>query len=186
MKHLPLIGFLFFTVSCKGKDMEVYRTAKPVGGAVDTAETMPPSGFPMPGAGSDLAWQPQPGWTAKPSGGIRFASFDVPTAKGKADLSVVVLEGDAGGVLANVNRWRGQLGLPTIDEASLHRQAKPVSSTAGTLLTVDLVSADGKSGILASILPKEGRTWFFKLTGSAAAVKAAKPSVLRFLGTLHR
>ena len=48
---------------------------------------------------------------------FRFASF---TAKDtNLDISISFLPGNGGGDLGNINRWRGQLGLPNINESQL-------------------------------------------------------------------
>jgi hypothetical protein len=46
---------------------------------------------------------------------MRVASFRVTGKDGKqADVSVIPLPGLAGSDLDNVNRWRGQVGLPSV------------------------------------------------------------------------
>ena len=46
-----------------------------------------------------------------------LAEFSITGTNGaKADVNVAEMGGEGGGLLANVNRWRGQLGLPPIDE----------------------------------------------------------------------
>src|SRR5256885_16234378 len=62
---------------------------------------------PNPSGG--LRWTLPKGWTQKEAGGMRFATLKPPAAQ--VDVSVIVLPGPAGGELANVNRWRAQLGL---------------------------------------------------------------------------
>ncbi|TMB35869.1 MAG: hypothetical protein E6J61_01015, partial [Deltaproteobacteria bacterium] len=50
--------------------------------------------------------------------GVRTASLK-PAVAGHVEVSLTVLPGMAGGDLANVNRWRGQLGLSAIDDAAI-------------------------------------------------------------------
>ena len=47
----------------------------------------------------------------KDKGSLRLSSYQIPVLDSFADLSVTKFGGDAGGVAANVNRWRKQLGL---------------------------------------------------------------------------
>ena len=42
---------------------------------------------------------------------MRLASFNAPYGNGIADISVTNFSGDGGGLKANVNRWRKQLGM---------------------------------------------------------------------------
>ena len=58
---------------------------------------------------------------------MRAASFRVAAHDGRqADVSVIPLPGLAGSDLDNVNRWRGQVGLPGVSEAELAKLAQPV------------------------------------------------------------
>ncbi|MBI5199979.1 MAG: Rrf2 family transcriptional regulator, partial [Elusimicrobia bacterium] len=196
-----LIGFavMLGASACKDKEMDVYRAPKEAAQAAMTAApepSMPPMAAAPAGmsqAGVDLpppppgklSWAAPADWKSKPAGGMRFATFGVPSKAGEAELSVINLAGEAGGGLPNVNRWRGQLGLPPIDDAELSKVSQSVKSAAGKVLVVSLTGADGKSGLVGAILPQPTQTWFFKLTGSPEATGAAKPSFLKFLESLR-
>src|SRR5436309_1348724 len=67
----------------------------------------------------EVKWTLPKDWTEVAPGEMRRASFRVKGGNGnEADVSVMVLPGNAGGDLNNVNRWRGQVGLAAItDEA---------------------------------------------------------------------
>lgn len=140
------------------------------------------------GAASELAWKAPAAWIAQGASGMRLASFQVPGEGGApADLSVTAFPGPAGGDLANVNRWRGQIGLEPFEEAGLAKAASNIASPAGRILVVDFTgSAKGKPvRLIGGVLPFRGKTWFFKLTGDGPVVAAAKPAFLEFLATLH-
>jgi hypothetical protein len=55
---------------------------------------------------------------------MRYATLKAPV-DGRIDVSVTVLPGEAGGELANVNSWRGQIGLrrwtPRLPRRGSHR-----------------------------------------------------------------
>ena len=108
---------------------------------------------------------------------------------GTADVSVVVLAGPAGGLLANVNRWRGQVGLPAIDEKELDRPARKLTSAAGEAVLFDLAGPKHDQAaalrILAAVLRAGESTWFFNMTGEASPVAALKPSFVEFLNSLE-
>jgi hypothetical protein len=116
---------------------------------------------------------------------MRYASFKVPV-KGAVDASVVVLPGPAGGELANVNRWRGQIGLPPIDGAALAAARKTLPTKAGPLAVYDF-SSDGapRKRLVAGLTELSGSTWFVKLTGEADAVGAARDDFMQLLGSLR-
>ena len=150
---------------------------------------MPPGQLappPRPTGNGVLKWTLPKGWTETPGSGMRFATL-TPPGPGKAELSVVVLPGPAGGELANVNRWRGQIGLAPIDEKALGLARKTVKSKAGPVSLYDFTS-EGQlqtrmvTGLLST---RDGNTWFLKLVGEAVPVGKAKPDFMRLLEALH-
>jgi hypothetical protein len=100
---------------------------------------------------------------------------------------VVVLPGPAGGELANVNRWRGQIGLPALDEASLAKSRAVLKTKAGALNVYDFTSeGQVKSRLVAGyISTPDGNTWFLKMTGDADPVGKAKPDFMTILGSVR-
>jgi hypothetical protein len=141
---------------------------------------------PKPSPQGALKWTTPKGWTEQQGTGMRFATL-VPPGPGKAEMSVIMLPGPAGGELANVNRWRGQIGLPPIDEAALAAARKVVKCKAGNVSVYDFTSEGGvKSRMVVGLLTApDGNTWFLKLMGEAEAVGKAKPAFMKYLETLH-
>jgi hypothetical protein len=133
-----------------------------------------------------MKWVAPKGWTETPGSGMRYATLTPPGA-GKVELSVVVLPGPAGGEPANVNRWRGQIGLPPLEEAALAANRKAVKTKAGQVAVYDFTSlGESKTRMVAGLLATaDGNTWFFKLMGDADPVAKAKPSFMKYLETLH-
>lgn len=148
---------------------------------VAATEVAPP---PRPASGG-LRWTLPAGWTESPGGAMRFATLKPPVL-GTIDGSVVVLPGPAGGELANVNRWRGQIELPPLDEAGLAAARKVMETKAGKLRVYDFKNsgAIGKR-LVAGITESGGSTWFVKLTGDAGAVGAAREDFMKLLGSLR-
>jgi len=142
-------------------------------------------------AAAPLQYKLPPGWEEKPLSTMRAASFKTVGPEGKeTDVSVVTLPGTAGGDLANVNRWRGQLNLQPIDENGLSKAAEHVQANSHDYLLVDLQS-DGpisgqpdKQSILAAITLEANRCWFIKMTGDTAAVESQKSAFRDFLQSL--
>lgn len=139
---------------------------------------MPPP--PQPLGGQALKWTLPKGWTTGQAGGMRYATLK---PAGNAEVSVVMLSGPAGGELANVNRWRAQLGLPPIDEAALAAARKVVKSKAGTVAVFEFSSA-GNGMVVGLLTTTDGNSWFLKLMGADAPVNQAKPDFMKLLGTL--
>lgn len=181
-RFLKLLSFLALALSaCGREDISVYRIPKETAGEEAAPE-------PQAREEKDLHWKVPKGWKELAASGMRRASFSVQASKGRADMSVVVLPGPAGGDLANVNRWRGQIGLGPLDEKSLEEKSKKLETPAGTLLLVDFTGPkkeEGADRVLAAVLSSGGMTWFFKLAGKEKVVEEAKPSFLNFLKSLH-
>jgi hypothetical protein len=134
-----------------------------------------------------LDWDAPSGWVQKPSSGMRVASYEIPGPGGKnGDLSIIVLGGGAGGLLPNVNRWLGQLGLTPWNAETLAAQSEKIPSPAGEVVLVDLRQNPPAERILGGILELPGQTWFFKLRGDDALAGGAKESFTAFLKSLKR
>src|SRR5690606_21954678 len=93
-----------------------------------------------------------------------------------ADFSITSFPGDTGGVAANVNRWRAQIGLAAWGEAEVAQRGQALSRGGHEFLFFDLKAetaqekARSSERILAAILQRDGRSWFFKLRGDALLV----------------
>ncbi len=127
---------------------------------------------------------------------MRLGSFALRGDGGDADISVIAFPGEAGGQLANINRWRGQLGLDPLAEGDLAGATTALDGAGGLHFTiVDLAghTAGAESGsvgvaptrMLGAILSFGGQTYFFKITGPDALVAREKPAFLAFLNTVR-
>jgi hypothetical protein len=131
-------------------------------------------------AGESLLWSAPAGWQVQTGNPVRKGSF---AAGGGAEVAITAFPGDVGGVLANVNRWRQQAGLDPVDDAGLVQATAAIDSNGLHFVVVD--ATNGSAPILAALVPWNGGTWFFKLTGPAAAVAKARPDFLAFLRTVR-
>jgi hypothetical protein len=101
-----------------------------------------------------------------------------------AAVSVSQLDGDGGGLLPNLNRWRGQLGqipLTASDLATL-----PTLEVAGVKATVaDISGTDPRTGkparLIGVVLPLGSQTWFYKLMGDPGIVAQQKDALTQFV-----
>jgi hypothetical protein len=134
-----------------------------------------------------LIWTAPADWQPKPLGAMRIGSFAVSSDAGAADISVIAFPGEAGGLLANINRWRGQLGLAPLADGDLAGATTALDGAGGLHFTI--VDLSGQTGgasarMLGAILSFDGQTYFFKLTGPDALVAQEKPAFLDFLKTV--
>lgn len=92
--------------------------------------------------GKDLPdWQLQQGWKEKAVGGIRLATLVLPN-----DLELALTKFAKQDLLANVNRWRNQVGLASIGEGELPNSAKKEIVDGVTAYFVDVVGPAKQAG----------------------------------------
>ena len=182
--------FLPSTAPAARAAQEMLDPPLPPGHPAIPAETpggnMPAMPSPHQATGADaIAWDLPKGWTEARPGGMRIATLKPPAA-GKVDVSVIMIPGAAGGELANVNRWRGQIGLSPIDEAARAQMRKEVPSKAGAVSLYDFAGEGaGKQRMIAGLLFVGGQSWFVKMTGDDEPVAASRADFAKLLATLH-
>jgi hypothetical protein len=204
-----LAPLLFLVAGCHQDQVQVYRVAsdkdQPVQPAVSTLNlsnpALPPghpdistvdnSSAQMPAGvvASDaqntppLSWTTPAGWTEVSPGTMRVASFKIAGAGGKtADVGIVPLPGMAGGDIANVNRWRGQAGLPPASADVLQNSAQNVEAGGQPAQLYDIGGVSSR--ILGVIQHRSGTAFFYKMTGDPDLVEQQKPAFVAFLQSL--
>lgn len=141
-----------------------------------------------PASGAELLWTAPADWRAKSGASIRKGSYAVGPENGAvADCSITAFPGDVGGDLANVNRWLGQLQQPPIDGAALQNLLTTLQVNGLEVRLVELTggAAGDPQRMLSAIVPFANATWFFKLTGPDATVKAEKQAFLSLVRSIH-
>jgi hypothetical protein len=169
--------------ACNQPQIEVYTAPKDStpAPAQATASADPVPGAPASPAPSQFKWIVPADWKESKPGAMQQARFTVPEKDGaQAEVAVSVFPSDTGGTLANVNRWRAQLGLPAVDEAGLANLVAPLSAAPGAQL-VDLANNDKR--MLTAIVPRDGIWWFYKMTGGAPAVANARDAFIGFVSS---
>jgi hypothetical protein len=200
MKALPpsvLALVIGLTTGCQKEEITTYRIPKEQHPSAKTAASTPPATSPTPAggdlantavataSGAPLAWTPPAAWTAKPAGAMRKGSYTVKGDEGEADFAITAFPGDVGGDLANLNRWRGQLSLPPLNQSDFAAATQHVDHNGLHMTVVDILgTGDKPQRILGAMIPHGGATWFFKLTGPAALVAREKPAFTAFLATI--
>jgi hypothetical protein len=128
---------------------------------------------------SKPGWQVPSQWKEIPAGQMQVAKFTVP-ARGSArgEVFVSVFPSNTGGTLANVNRWRKQIGLPDAQAGELTSVVSPLDPAQPEAILVDMTNNNKR--LLGAIVPRDGRYWFYKLLGDAEAVTPEKESFVAF------
>ena len=147
--------------------------------------TQPENESPQQGPQVPITWDLPSGWQVRPTnappmGGMKILGSFLVANNPEAACSIVIMQGTGGGLEANVNRWRGQLGATPLTPAEI--DALPKRALLGTPAYV--VEAEGSFGgmagterkpgfkLLGAICPIHDLTLFVKLTGPAALVNA--------------
>ena len=148
---------------------------------------------PRPEAATEnLTWDVPEGWTdaADPPGFV-LAAYDAGGRDSKVLATVSRLAGAGGGGMANINRWRGQVGLPPVK--SLEEQAAEPLQINGEPAGLFDLAGEPDSGkpaerIVAVIFPRlhVNETWFFKLSGPADAVEEQKAAFVEMVRSTRR
>jgi len=154
----------------------------PIGAAAAPGADMAGTTVPTAGDASGLTWTAPAAWTAKPLGAMRKGSYAIKRDGGETDLSITAFPGATGGLEANLNRWRGQVGLPALPPAEVTAATERYEANGLPVIVCDY--AGGGNRIVGAIVPFGGNSWFFKLTGPDALVAAEKPAFLEFLKTV--
>jgi hypothetical protein len=207
---LPVLMPLLFLLlaGCHRDEVKTYRVAKdqdqpqpqsaPALPTDSPNPTLPPghpdisSASAAPGlaasgsAPPQLAWQTPDGWTEMPAGEMRVASFKIQGQNGKqADVSIIPLPGLPGSDDANVNRWRGQVGLPPASPDELEKSAESVEAAGQPAQLYNIAGKNPGNGeatrILGVIQHRTDVAWFFKMTGDAELAEQQKPAFVVFL-----
>src|ERR1051326_1691120 len=112
-------------LGCRREEISTYSAPK------DSVPAPRPSPAAIPQQGGTQAapvqWTVPAGWEQQPASGMRVGSFAVNKDGQRADVSIIPLAGISGSELDNVNRWRGQVGLPPVDAAKLAETAEKVN-----------------------------------------------------------
>lgn len=149
--------------SAETKEVPKKEEAKPA----ESAAQPPASATPASGT-SDATkqpWKVPAGWTfdATPKP-MRVATYIAPTASGNVEVAVTRFPGKVGGELANINRWRGQMGLPTIDASGLDATLTRFSAAGFEGYETRIESEKGVMLASAVFESASDQTWFVRAT----------------------
>ena len=128
-------------------------------------------------SGHQPTWDAPEHWERKPATQMRVGNYAVSNEAGEAlDFSITSFPGEVGGILANVNRWLGQVGMSPTDEQGLSQY---LSDRMIDEKPAKLVLAESdEQALYAAILLHKGRSWFLKLMGDVNLARAEKENFL--------
>ena len=119
-------------------------------------------------------WDVPADWKEVPGGQFLVARFTI-AGDGQASVNVSSSAGDGGGLAANVNRWRKQIGLGELT-------GNEVAQTVKTIGPVTFVEMRGQeASLVGAIVLQPGQAWFYKLMGDAPVITAQQEAFVKFV-----
>jgi hypothetical protein len=152
----------------------------PLGGMQTAAREEPPPPKVEPDKGVGLPkWSKPEHWKEyrDPS---PFAAAAFKAGDDKVKITVSPLGGRAGGLLSNVNRWRGQVKLDEVSEQQLKNDVRDINIAGMPAQMVDLIGPAGQR-ITVIMVAKGEHTWFFKMEGPAELVGREQEALRSFV-----
>jgi hypothetical protein len=179
-------AFLQFLKSVSFESAPAAAMANPHAGMTMPEAAGAPQAVPaenMASASGDLP----AGWKEVPPTVMLLKKYVVQgSGDAKAEVSVSMLSGQGGGVMANVARWRGQLNLPPLSEEDWSKQAQTLDLPNGKATVVDMTGTDKtgkKARMIGVIAPQANETWFYKMMGEEQIVGQQKAAFTKFVQT---
>lgn len=128
------------------------------------------------------AWNAPADWRAVTPGQFLVAKYMIAGPdQAEAAVNISSSPGDGGGVAANVNRWRQQLGLGVLSGEELTQSVQSV----GPALFVEMSGTDLRTGkptaLVGALVMQAGQAWFYKLMGDAPVVAAQQAAFRKFV-----
>jgi hypothetical protein len=163
------------SLSCGEEKVRTYQVAGEEKETTLTTPATPPS--PSPELIGKLRWKAPDNWEKQTPGQFQLELYKINAG---ASLAISSLPGDAGGIPANVNRWRGQIGLPSTEDVG--GDVIEVESEGVSARWFELKGAE--QSILAAIITLPKETWFFKLTCSTSELEGMREQFQNFLATV--
>ncbi len=144
---------------------------------------LPPVGSTSEGTGgesSGLDFKRPDGWSEAPPKAFSLATF----VAGEDDQQVTISVTSAGGdLLTNVNRWRGQVALPSLTEDQLTKDVAQIETLGVSGSYVQLV---GPSATILGVVAKVGDSqYFIKLMGDPDVAQAQRANFESFVKSLQ-
>ena len=176
--------------SCRKPEIRVYlapRDATPAP-AEQTAETPGPPKTQPERPRPAITYTLPPGWQEAPPGQVSIAAFVIKSDGAEANINVTPLPDLRGRESLVVNMYREQTGQPPIEQDDLAKTLQPVEVAGGEGQLLETVGANKDKKqirLIAVIGHRDGRSWFYRISGDDAFVAAQKPAFLEFLKSVH-
>jgi hypothetical protein len=121
-------------------------------------------------------WQPVAG--SRP---MRHSTFFVEIAETPVEIAIAHFPGEVGGVVANLNRWRSQIGLGPIAAADVEALIEHFATSPGFSGYTAHLQGDTMHMLVGSIHEEAAdRTWFVRATLPPELAPQLRPALFAF------
>ena len=131
----------------------------------------------------EISWEIPQGWSSGGEKPMRLATL----TDGKAEIVVSSFQGDldrVGGLVPNVNRFRGQVKLPPVaSEEEAEKAFTEIEVSGRKVRMLDLKGEESRN--LVAIVPGDGRLYFFRMTDANELVDARKDAFDRVVQSVQ-
>ena len=111
---------------------------------------------------------------------IPYYGYD-PSKIDYADLSISILSDDGGGLEKNVNRWRGQVGLPNQTRNEIISSAERENNSLGEYQIFKIINkSNSDRAFICAVMPMEDSTIFVKLSIPKVGILSVEKDFLDF------
>jgi uncharacterized protein YbdZ (MbtH family) len=149
-----------------------------------------------PAANAPFKFELPAGWEERPASGMRKAEFRIVRDGKTATLTAIDFPVNAGPMMAdpiaNVKRWRGEVGLPPASEEELAKTIEAIKVGGAEAKFVDAVpdpsqanQSQAQEGTLAAMVTHGDTIWFLKLRGDRELVAAERDNFKKFLASVE-
>jgi hypothetical protein len=190
------LGVALLAVGCKREEgVHAYDAPKDPPPGVKVAVAKTPEADENVQEGAKIHWVVPPEWKQVEAPRMTSAAYQVsvnpPVLLTVSQISARGSEAET--VLANVNRWENQMGLPHTSEDNLDKVAMPIkiAGRKGRIINLSSpeVAADGKprQQMLAALVPDPDgeRAWAFKMMGPAEVVAPQGKAFAEVVMSVH-
>lgn len=183
VKIIFLIALSLSATSCLKENLsyEVYKSKKEVASnsaMASSSETIHKED------NNSLKWSAPKGWIEKETNSIRVGSYDLPNiGDKKGELSIIILAGDGGGIIPNLNRWRGQIGLTPSGAKEIENSLQTTKGKLGSFRYTQITNKD--KSILAAFTMNKGKTIYIKASGNTLVLEKQKRAFIEFIKGIY-
>jgi hypothetical protein len=180
MRITCLILLALFITSCEKSSIKTYHIPKQIIN-VASLKTSPL-----------LVWKFPNNWRIKENTQFRIESRSIKDKKtnSETDFSITKFPDNAGNLLANINRWRTQLSLSTINETEIINSLEKINHN---FLNITLIKFKSNTKLInnayfkstyVSFFKHNGFTFYIKLTGESKHLTTLNNEYLEILKTI--